>query len=114
MAGVLGVHEIDLGPGADPAEFERLAAAVVAQPAPAGMKVRVLKGERGARTGQYVVIIEMDSLEVRNHFFPVEHEDSTELLAYFEANPAAAGAWRRFIGFEPSTDVDTDYVVVAE
>jgi len=46
MATVLGVHEIDLGAGADPAEFERLGAAVITLPAPPGMKVRLLKGDR--------------------------------------------------------------------
>jgi len=56
----------------------------------------------------------MDSLQVRDHYFPVEHEYSPELLAWFQANPAAGEAWQRLIAFEPSTDSDTSYVVIAQ
>ena len=56
----------------------------------------------------------MDSIEVRDRYFPIEHEDSPELLAFYAANPDAAEAWQRFNSFEPSSDVDTDYVVIAE
>ena len=114
MSKVLGMHEITLGDGADAAEFERLAGAVVGLPAPPGMAVKILKGDRGARTGQYTLVIEMDSIEVRDHYFPIEHEESPELLAFYAANPDASEAWQRFTSFEPSSDVDTDYVVIAE
>ena len=56
----------------------------------------------------------MDSIEVRDRYFPIEHEESPELLAFYAANPEAGEAWQRFSSFEPSTDVDTDYVVLAE
>ncbi len=114
MATVLGMHEIDLGEGADAAEFERMAAAVSSATAPSGMRVRVLKGERGSRAGQYLLILEMDSLDVRNLYFPVPDEDSEALLAFLGENPDAAQAWGALRSFEPTTDDPTDYVAIGD
>lgn len=113
MAKVLGVHEIELGDGADPAEFERAAGAFVAATAPDGVAVRLFKGERGLRDGKYLMVIELDSVETWQRLFPVPDEDSAEILAFGEANPASAEAWAGFSGIE-HTDVVTDYVEIAE
>jgi hypothetical protein len=43
MARVVGLHEIELRPGADPAEFERVAAEVVSLPMFEGWTTRLLK-----------------------------------------------------------------------
>lgn len=109
---VIGVHEIDLSAEADPAEYERLVAAAVSEPAPPGMSVRAFKGDRGRRTGKYLTLFEIDTVENRDTVFPVENspDGSAALQAFFEANPAAAEAWGRVINYEPSTDVSTDYV----
>src|SRR4051794_13969400 len=72
MAKVIGVHEIDLGEGADPAEFEQLAAAAAGEPLPSGMNVQVFKGDRGPRDGRYLMLIEIDSVEDRDRYFPDE------------------------------------------
>jgi hypothetical protein len=112
MAKVIGVHEIDLGEGADPAEFEQLTAAAAGEPLPSGMNVRVFKGNRGPRNGSYLMLIEINSVEERDRYFPVEDspDDSPDLQAYFAANPAAAEAWGRVMNYEPSTETSTDYV----
>jgi hypothetical protein len=114
MATVLGVHEIDLGNGADPAEFERRVLAVMAAPELSGLNVRLFKGDRGRRGGQYLLLLEIDSVETRDSMFPVPDspDQSPVLQAYFEANPSAAEAWDRVMNFEPSTEVSTDYVEI--
>lgn len=114
MAKVLGLHEIELSADGDPAEFERLAAAAMAEAVPDGMSVRLFKADRGRRNGKYLMIIQLDSVEARDAIFPVEDEDGGEALAFFEAHPTAAEAWNRFRDYEPSTDVATDYVEITE
>ena len=110
MAKVLGVHEIELGADKDPAEFERLASAVLAEAAPDGLNVRVFKADRGPRNGRYMILIEIDSVEVRDRIFPIENEDSAEVLAFFDAHPTAGEAWGRLDSCVPDFGVATDYV----
>jgi hypothetical protein len=112
MAKVLGVHEVELGAGADPAEFERLVAATMAEAMPDGMSVRLFKADRGRRNGTYLILIQLDSVETRDRIFPFENEDAGEVLAFFEAHPTTAEAWNRLREYEPTTDVATDYVEI--
>jgi hypothetical protein len=56
MARVVGLHEIELRPEADPVEFERVAAEVVSLPMFEGWTTRLLKGERGVRAGKYLLV----------------------------------------------------------
>jgi hypothetical protein len=56
MARVVGLHEVELRPGADPAEFERVATEVVSLPMFEGWTTRLLKGERGVRAGKYLLV----------------------------------------------------------
>jgi hypothetical protein len=37
-----------------------------------GMKMRVLKGDRGARKGAYILVWEFDSVAARDRYFPKE------------------------------------------
>lgn len=113
MAKVLGVHEIELDADKDPAEFERLASAVTAEAAPEGLAFRVFKADRGPRNGRYMILIEIDSVEVRDRIFPIENEDSTEVLAFFDAHPTVGEAWNRLASYVPSMGVGTDYVEIA-
>ena len=110
MAKVLGIHEVDLPDGADPAEFERRALAVVDEVWPAGLTSRLFKADRGPRDGTYLMLIEIDSVEVRDRIFPVENADSAEVLAFFDAHPSAGEAWERLDSCVPDFGVATDYV----
>ena len=112
MAKVLGVHEVELSADGDPAEFERLAAAAMAEAVPDGMNVRLFKADRGVRNGRYLILIELDSVEDRNRIFPVEDEDGAEMLAFFKAHPTSDQAWDRFRGYAPFSSTATDYVEV--
>ena len=112
MAKVLGIHEVELPDGADPAEFERRAVAVLAEAAPDGLNIRMFKADRGPRNGMYMMLIEIDSVEVRDTMFPIEGEDSADVLAFFEEHPTVGEAWQRLDSYVPSLGVGTDYVEI--
>ncbi len=82
---VIGAHEIELVEGVDASEFENY---VKQKFAPAwkkprgGMRIVVVKGDRGARKNKYQLVFTFDSVETRNKFFPKEGgEASAEYLA---------------------------------
>jgi hypothetical protein len=63
MARVVGLHEIELRLGADPAEIERVAAEVVSLPMSEGWTTRLLKGEQGVCAGKYLLVFDIVDLE---------------------------------------------------
>jgi Transposase IS200 like len=98
MAKVFSIHEIELHEGTARDDFERFVVEefLTAAPIP-GFKPRVAKGDRGERDGKYALIMEIDSLEIRNRYFPRMDEPSEEgrqLLAPLAAlvnDPTASG-----------------------
>ena len=113
MPKVYGLREIELRRGVDEAEFERF---VTEEWYPAwrwpgaGMRLRILRGDRGNRAGKYLLLLEFDSVEARDRCFPPpggpseEFQRRLEAVAEVEAKRAALmarGLW-------------TDYVVVGE
>jgi hypothetical protein len=114
MPRLLGVHEVELRPGADSAEFERLAAEVASLPMFDGWSFQLLKGERGVRTGKYLVVFEIVSPEARDRYYPTEGQASDESGRFDKQNPETADAWERLHALMTDSDVATDYVVVAE
>ena len=115
MPKVFGLHEIELQPGVKPDEFERVFAKEIAPSlALPGWKIQLLKGDRGAQAGKYRVLLEIESLEARDRFFPRAGEASDEFTRFFEQHPEAAAAWEKWQKMGPETDVSTDYVAVAE
>ena len=59
MPKVFALHEIELQPGLEPEEYERFFAEKMAPMLELpGWKTRLLKGDRGARTGKYLVLFE--------------------------------------------------------
>jgi hypothetical protein len=114
MARVVGLHEIELRPGTDPTEFERVAAEVVSLPMFEGWTTRLLKGERGARAGKYLLVFEIVDQEARDRYFRAEHQGSDEIGRSEEQNRQAADAWERLHALGVDSDITTDYVVVAE
>ena len=91
MPKVFALHEMELQPGVQPEEYERFFAEEIApMPELPGWKTRLLKGERGARTGKYLVLFEIESLEARDRYFPSPGEESKEFTRFFEQHPEAA------------------------
>jgi hypothetical protein len=118
MPTVYGLHEIELQPGVEPDEYERFFAEEIApSPMVPGWKVHLLKGDRGVRAGKFLVLLEIESLEARDRYFPNPGEESEESIRFFEQHPEAAAAWEKWQKLGPfgsKTDVSTDYVAVAE
>jgi len=118
MPKVFGLHEVELQPGVEPDDFERVFAEEIApSPAPPGWKTHLLKGDRGARAGKYLVLLEIESQEARDRYFPTAGEESEEFTRFFEQHPEAAAAWEKWQKMGPVgsvTGISTDYVAVAD
>ena len=115
MSRVLGVHEIELVPGTAPEAFEQAAAEVVSSAQPDGWRTLVLKGDRGPRSGKYLMIFEIDSLELRDRLYPEEgHADREENERFDHEHPESAAALERLAAMIVDLNIATDYVVLAE
>jgi hypothetical protein len=118
MPKVFAVHEIELQPGVEPEEYERFFAEEIAPMLELpGWNTRLLKGDRGARTGKYLVLFEIESLEARDRYFPRPGEASEEFTRFLEQRPEAAAAmekWEKYGRVDSESEITTDYVVVAE
>jgi hypothetical protein len=118
MPTVYGLHEIELQPGVEPDEYERFFAEEVAPTVELqGWKTHLLRGDRGERAGKYLVLLEIESLEARDRYFPRPGEESEEFTRFFDQHPEAAAAlekWQKMGPFGSKTDVSTDYVAIAE
>ena len=88
---VYGVHDIELGEGVDASEFEQY---VLEKFVPAwtearnGMRMTVLKGDRGERKGKYQLVYVLDSADTRDRFFPTEDKvlvRNRKILAKFDS-----------------------------
>ena len=70
---VRGIHNFTLKDGVEPQEFERFITEEwnpVMQELWPGAQNMFMKGERGPHVGQYIMVIEMNSLYVRNFYWP--------------------------------------------
>ena len=111
MAKVISVHEIELHPGVDPAEFERFVAES-SYPDMPGTKSYFLKGLRGQRSGKYVFIAETESIERFLQIFPTEDRFSDEARQYFESEALKRLLTRWGQLASGPVAVYTDYVVI--
>ena len=117
MPKVFGMHEIELQPGVEPEDYERFFAEELAPTLKLpGWKTHLLRGDRGARGGKYLVLHEIESLDARDRYFPRPGDASEEFTRFLEQSPAAAVALEKWLkyGLDSENDITTDYVVVAE
>jgi hypothetical protein len=77
-----------------------------------GWKFHLLKGDRGARAGEFLILFEMDSVEARDRFFPGPNQESEEWRRYLEQHPEVVAAWDK-LGISEA-DIWTDYITVVE
>ena len=104
-----GVPSID---GVTPEDFERFIAEewnpVFGGLFP-GVRMMVVKGERGAEVGGYLFVYDVQSMYVRNWYWPVGGESSEAATALREACGNACGdTWGRFNSMAENTGY-TDY-----
>jgi hypothetical protein len=114
MSRLLGIHEVPLADGVDAVEFERLFTEAAALTVLDGWKTRLLKGDRGERTGKYAIFYEIESPEARDRYFPAKDQMSEEAERYMAERPAVAELWQRLDAYQTGNEVTTDYLVVVE
>jgi hypothetical protein len=111
---VLSLREYELRSGVKAETFEafvRQEMANVAKDA-AGMKIRILKGDRGTRKGRYILLWEFDSVASRNAYFPKEGGFASS--AFRDAWKRMSGVMDKFSSYVKEASAYTDYVVVSE
>lgn len=112
MAAVIGIHHLSLKPGVTDEQAYTMAARLTRDLSAPGVRSRVGKGDRGPQAGQYVLILEVDSVETRDGYFPLSGEASAE---YSQRLAPLAGLMEQaeavFVFPDPNF---TDYVVVGE
>ena len=112
MPKVFGMHEMRLEPGQDPDAFERFWRDEVAPLADfPGWTTHLLKADRGARAGTFLVLFEVESVEARDRFYPSPGVASEEHDKFNAEHPEAAAIWEKLTGFDASGTA-SDYVVV--
>lgn len=101
-----------------PAEFE----AFVQQegaflPCFPGWRWTLLRGLRGERAGQYLMLFEIDSAAARDRYLRADGNLTAEGEAFWQQHPEALPvlkAWRRFGTFSELPTLFTDYQLLAE
>jgi hypothetical protein len=114
MAKVFGIHEIELHSGVKPEDFERFVIEEV-NPGPQlpGVVGHLLKGDRGDRESKYLVMLEFESIESRDRFFPTPDQVSEEAQPYLESTRTIREKWATLATVVGTTeDIYTDYAVV--
>jgi hypothetical protein len=112
MAKVFSIHEIELHAGAARDDFERFVVEefLTALSLP-GFKTHLVKGDRSERDGKYALIMEIDSLEVRNRYFPRLDEPSEEGRQLLAPALALIEKWATFSPTVPGQSTrHTDYI----
>ena len=79
MAKIVGIHQLELKPGVTEQQADEMATRMTREFSMPGLTNRVAKGDRGPRSGQYIMIVEIDSVDRRDRYFPLNGEDMAEL-----------------------------------
>ena len=117
MTKVISIHEIELHPGVTTEEFERFLTAEYlpgVAPMPPGCSVTYLKGDRAERAGKFAVLFEVESVEMRDRFFPSSGEPSAELQYWRGRRTAAQEALEEKMHTFAAEigEIFTDYTVI--
>jgi len=113
MTKIFGLHEIELHPDVDPAEYARyLVEEFATMPTMEGWNVHVLRGDRGVREGMFAVLFEIESEEARDRYFPTEEHDSEEFKRYLAQNPDMAAVVEKGKSRYEAEERTTDYRVL--
>ena len=107
MAKVFGIHMIELAPGVTEKELAEFLIKEGRSVSLEGIEIHLLKGDKGDRVGQYVVLFLMDSVETRNRAYGPPGGPEPERS---EAEKAVIAKYASLV----STSSWADYVVVGE
>ncbi|HDS4948368.1 TPA: hypothetical protein QHX34_002699 [Klebsiella aerogenes] len=118
VARVIGIHNLALRPNVGAEQFESFIEAnhhrIEDYP---DWKFRLLKGERGNRMDQYVVLMEIASLEALDVFYPEPDIATDEAARFAKAHRDTKQMyeeWKTLASFSGSPQIYTDYISVAE
>ena len=112
MAKVYGLHTLELRQGVTDDDFERFVASNVAQwPELPGWRMTLLKGDRGDQVGQYLSLVEIDSVEARDRVSPGGGlEDTEEGRQWLAVVGPLLEQWGQFVTHVPGVEAPyTDY-----
>ena len=114
MTKVFALHEVELRPGVSAEEFETFFATQIgSEPIYPGWWAQLLKADRGQRAGKYLIMFEIESVEVRNRYFPTAGERSEEARQFTQQHPEIAAMFEKWSSLaSPPGEVYTDYIVV--
>jgi len=118
MTRVFGMHEIELNPGVNEEDFEDFVLNEVAKaPFYPGWSFRLLKGDRGVRKGKYLMLIDIDSVEVRDRFAPAPNQSNEETDRFLEEHKETLDPifqkWATFSSTDLGANLNyTDYLVL--
>ena len=114
MAKVIGIHRLELKPGVTEDQVQAVVEQIAGKFKVPGSTTMIGKGDRGERVGQYVLIVEVESVETRDRYFP---DPGGEASAEWQQHTAAYGPI--FAQFETvftnfPDPLFTDYVIIGE
>jgi hypothetical protein len=114
MPKVVALHEIELRPGVSEEEFENFFATEIgSDPIYPGWWAQLLKANRGQRAGKYLVLFEIESIEVRDRYFPSAGERSEEARQFTQHHPEITAMFEKWSTLtSPPGEVYTDYIVL--
>ena len=106
MGKVYGLHTLQLRPGVTGDDFERFVANNIEQwPTIPGWRIALLKGDRGDQVGQYLSLVELDSIEARDRVSPTGGMDQTEEgRQWLAAVGPLMEQWREYVTQIPGLD----------
>jgi hypothetical protein len=114
MSKVFAVHRFEPRSGASTQDFEKLVSDILsAMQLPDDWKMYVLKGDRGEQKGNYLVLHEFDSVEARNHYFPIEGGTPSEEAQQVLNLPDLTERFQQLVNILPD-QVYTDYVTMGD
>ena len=113
MARLISVHEMELLPGVNEAEFEQFVIVELLPGIPfKGCIQHLAKGDRGVRNGKYAIIIEVDTSD-RDRYSPADNQLSEEGQRLAETMSELETKLGMFSSTMPGVNtVYTDYVIL--
>jgi hypothetical protein len=115
MAKVFGIHHLQLKNTAKAAEFEQIISEEFnALPNIPGWHLSIVKGDRGQNVGKYVLIFEVESVEVRNQGSPGDGTFSPEVQKWLDMTAPTFNKLSNYITAPLGGGLFTDYVTVGK
>jgi hypothetical protein len=107
------MREFELKSGVNPQQFEAFVQTELAKAtgADSGMKLHILRGDRGDRKGAYLLVWEFDSVAARNRYFPKEGGGSS--ADYQQAWDHIKTVMSKFSSYVNEHFAYTDYVQIS-